>query len=285
MTSRIGEAKRVPAKLPFVMRTSKAKAALMLLVVGVVVEPVLAVVVAVDDPAEELGFWPKQVILVALLVLCWFVLSFRKPTFGLDGTGVWVQLASQSKTYTVFVPWSEIARVEQVRNQWQTSLGLSLRDPSVLEPERLKGALSRRAILAVGATCGEAEKTHPPCHLHVSLTTANRSVAEVGQSLSRYAPPHVQRHLELDPAGLSPGDKAARAVGRVVLGVAWIGLFLAGISALVWALFDVGPDTVAGKIVAFASASAGGATLSWAYGRYERFLARRAPVSTRDDRP
>ncbi len=58
-----------------------------MLAVGVIVEPVF-VAITVFDPemTEALGFGGAQVVVVALLVLCWLVLAFRRATFGLSPT-------------------------------------------------------------------------------------------------------------------------------------------------------------------------------------------------------
>lgn len=271
--------KRIPASVPFTMRTSKAKAALLMLGVAVIVEPVFVAITLFDpEMIEALGFGGAQVVVVALLVLCWLVLAFRRATFGLSDAGVWIRLGTSA--HLVHLSWTEIVRVEPVRFFLLTSLGFTLRDPHLLDEAEVRKVASGRAVKAMGEATKQASGTTPVSHLHVWLSTANRSVPEVARAFARFAPAGVEWHL---PTDVAERGRAAKMAGRILLAIGWIAVFTVGISALAWVLFDAGPDTAAGKIIAFASAAAGGATMTWAFRQYERIL-EDAP-STSDNRP
>jgi hypothetical protein len=279
MQSGIHMLKRMPAGLPFTMRTGKAKAALLMLAVAVIVEPVFLAITAMDpEITEALGSGGAQVVVVAILVLCWLVLAFRRATFGLSDAGVWIRLGTSP--HMVYLPWSQIERVEPVRFFLLTSLGFTLRDPKILESTEVRKVASRRAVKAMGEATEQASGTVPASHLQVWLSTANRSVPEVAQALARFAPADVELNL---PTDVAERGRGARMVGRILLAIGWIGLFTVGTSALAWALFDLGPDTAMGKIIAFASAAAGGATMPRVFRQYERIIDRRP--STQDRLP
>jgi hypothetical protein len=254
-------ARRIPRGLPFAMRHSRAKFALLFLIMTAVVE---VGVWATTEPAERADMfatvWVHGMI-GGIFLLAWLVAVARGPTFALDEHAVWVALRGWPRSLVVCVPWDQVVRVVEARHQWHSVVGLVLREP---------GLLSRESLGHNIGSIVQAARRNYGADLSASLTLADATAGEVADALARFAPAGLEVRL---PSASSPrANTPARWVGRIAVTVVWVVLFLFLLPLLVLAATGGELDSVAGLLIAFTSATVGTATLPKVLTTYERIV-------------
>jgi hypothetical protein len=261
--STVSTARRIPRGLPFVVRHSPTKFALLFIILTGIVEIGLWFQTAPDERADMFGTIWVHGFVVGIFFLAWLVCVVRGPTFALDDGGVWVALRGWPRRLVLRVPWEHVARVVEARHQWHSVIGVVLRDPSHLRRE----ALGRKIDRIVGMA-----RQHYGADLAASLTLANTSSAAVARALRRWAPPDVDWHMSADADDAA--DTALGWASRITVTVGWVVLFLFAIPWALLAAIGSGFNSLPGLLIAFTSATIGTATLPKALNAYERFVHR-----------
>jgi 4-amino-4-deoxy-L-arabinose transferase-like glycosyltransferase len=248
------------------MRHSRAKFALLFLVMVAVVEIGLWFTTPPADRADMFGTAWVHGLIVGIFFLAWLVAVVRGPTFALAGDGVWVALRGWPRSLALWLPWTEIARVVEARHQWHRAVGLVVREPALLTRESLGRNIGYNVMAA---------RRDYGTDLSASLTLADAGAPAVAGALARFAPPTVDVRMttSADPRPNSP----ARWVGRIAVTAGWVVLFLFLLPAVVLGAIGSPLNSVPGLLVPFVSAGVGTATLPRVLTAYERFVQRGRP--------
>jgi hypothetical protein len=259
-------ARRIPRGLPFAMRHSRARFALLFLIMVAVVEIGLWITTPPAERADMFGTVWVHGLIGGIFFLAWLVAVVRGPTFALDGNGVWVALRGWPRRLVVWTPWEQVARVVEARHQWHRAVGLVLRQPALLSRE----SLGRN----VGSIT-QASRKHYGADLSASLTLADAGAPAVAHALARFAPGAVE--VRMVTSADTRANSPARWAGRIAVTVGWVVLFLFLLPALVLSATGYPLDSLPGLLVPFTSAGVGTATLPRVITAYERFVHRGRP--------